>query len=514
MSTEELTSWGTPKDVTANGETSTEPNKTRRKRLNLLLIMGLVSALVFFSVARESVQLSLVMEDWQGDNANNATIAAAIEEEDEEESESVTATRRNNNNWNQPNGIENSNGTVALVVEEEEAQEETKKERIEHQDLQDSNKINSDSSLIPRWMEDYFTWHAQQSAHNLTADNWQQHRFLVARCLVEDNACGGTSDRLQSIPSLILMAHLTKRLLYIKWTRPAPLEEFLLPVELNWTVPDWLDAKLNYTTAPLMTGERQMHFAKSAQPLIAIRHQTHSHGAHFYNRHRISKENNNTQTHNEDEEEATFEEVYSQVWHKVFAPAPPVAKLIDETMQDLQLHSDTYIATHVRSRYTKRDQSADATLVQNAINCASSTESFLLNPNNITIFFASDSVGSTQLAVQYGQRQHARVVARNTTGQPDPLHLDKGSKFLDRFPGQAEQTRYNAADYYQTFVDFYLLANSQCVVFGKGGFGLWAALVSRNQKCHMRHFRNACRWKNGTVAVASSSNSSTAASEY
>jgi hypothetical protein len=84
------------------------------------------------------------------------------------------------------------------------------------------------SSVLPEWMKDYFDWHQDQLANHLNKENWASHRYLVIRCL-ESEVCGGASDRLSSIPKFVRVASMSKRLLFIKWTKPAPLEEFLVP---------------------------------------------------------------------------------------------------------------------------------------------------------------------------------------------------------------------------------------------------------------------------------------------
>jgi hypothetical protein len=84
------------------------------------------------------------------------------------------------------------------------------------------------SSVLPQWMKDYFEWHQDQLANHLNKENWESHRYLVMRCL-ESEVCGGASDRLSSIPKFVRVASMSKRILFIKWTRPAALEEFLVP---------------------------------------------------------------------------------------------------------------------------------------------------------------------------------------------------------------------------------------------------------------------------------------------
>jgi hypothetical protein len=57
-----------------------------------------------------------------------------------------------------------------------------------------------------------------------------------------DDHCGGTADRLKPFLFLLREAHVTKRILLIYWTRPAKLEEFLVPPRggLDWRAPTWL----------------------------------------------------------------------------------------------------------------------------------------------------------------------------------------------------------------------------------------------------------------------------------
>jgi hypothetical protein len=94
---------------------------------------------------------------------------------------------------------------------------------------------SEESDVRPPWMKEYFYFHQQLRAL-LNETNWQEQRYFVARCLDTDDVCGGASDRLHSIPALLLIASTTKRLLLIKWSRPAALEEFLVPPDggLDW----------------------------------------------------------------------------------------------------------------------------------------------------------------------------------------------------------------------------------------------------------------------------------------
>jgi hypothetical protein len=100
------------------------------------------------------------------------------------------------------------------------------------------------SKTIPYWMKKYLRWHHQQTRQFLNPQKWNDPsmRYLIMECLENHPKCGGTSDRLKPLPTLIRIAASTNRILLIHWTRPAKLEAFLLPPKggIDWRVPDWL----------------------------------------------------------------------------------------------------------------------------------------------------------------------------------------------------------------------------------------------------------------------------------
>ena len=104
-------------------------------------------------------------------------------------------------------------------------------------------------------------------------------------------------------------------------------------------------------------------------------------------------------------------------------------------------------------------------------------------------YFASDSNYAITLAKRYGRQRRAVVVAR-LNGKQEPLHLDKVPDWQQRPP----------SDYYDTFVDLYLLALGKCVACSMGGFGSWAFLIS-NSTCWIRHHTapgiTPCEWNDG-----------------
>jgi hypothetical protein len=71
------------------------------------------------------------------------------------------------------------------------------------------------------------------------------------------------------------------------------------------------------------------------------------------------------------------------------------------------------------------------------------------------------------------------------------LHIDRGIDFLQRSNGWKNVS---VAAFYDTFVDLYLLAGSQCLSYGVGGYGLWGSLLSHNSSCSNSHKKEKCGW--------------------
>ena len=95
--------------------------------------------------------------------------------------------------------------------------------------------------LIPSWMKDYFKWH-HETRSTLTPDRWKdpatRPKLLILQCLQSNRKCGGLADRLKPLPLLLLGAHRTQRLFFVRWSRPCPLEELFMNVPdqglLDW----------------------------------------------------------------------------------------------------------------------------------------------------------------------------------------------------------------------------------------------------------------------------------------
>ena len=144
-------------------------------------------------------------------------------------------------------------------------------------------------------------------------------------------------------------------------------------------------------------------------------------------------------------------------------------------MDDLGLVPGEYSSAHVRALYGIQHR-ADGLIKRwtiNGINCATT-----LRPGR-PVFLASDTGFASIVADAYGKSKDAHVVSHVSNPNP-PLHLDKSEEGIKRPP----------SDYYDTFIDLYLLAFSGCVAYNKGGFGNWGLLIGGNTSCTWKMKRN------------------------
>ena len=128
-----------------------------------------------------------------------------------------------------------------------------------------------------------------------------------------------------------------------------------------------------------------------------------------------------------------------------------------------------YAAAHLRALYgrvTERTDEQAMEWTQNAINCAST-----LRPGG-PFLFASDHSYSTTAAIAYGREMSTKIVSRRH--DKPPLHLDRADNIEKRHP----------QEFYDTFVDLYLMGMGRCMVFNRGGFGTWALLIGYDSKCY------------------------------
>jgi hypothetical protein len=340
--------------------------------------------------------------------------------------------------------------------------------------ISNATMLGNVSSTLPKWMTDYFAWH-KKTRSELNESNWKSTRYLTLSC-INKNSCGGVSDRLRPLPHLMLLAARHKRLLFISWDRPAPLEEFLLPPDganrVDWRVPVWLKnlRSIRATTAKVTTD--LINDLERRDDLIEIRTtiQTPDAGKSFYE--------------SQPEADSTYESVFHDLFRAFFTPAPRLAALMDTTMRDHGLVPGQYASAHLRAMLGNRkwrDPHETIKLTVNAINCAS--ELFPGGP----VYFAADIKFAVEVAQEYGRQNKLPVATLDFNA--DPIHFDKDNAWKTRDP----------SEYDDTFVDLFMLGQSRCVAYSNGGFGIFGQLISYDSNCTVQHFkqrkiRKNCSW--------------------
>ena len=407
---------------------------------------------------------------------------------------------------------------------------------------------------IPEWTKDYFRWHRWKRStwdkkrkasaihnSNTTTNNnnnndtaaadddewWESERWLISQCLMSQDRkkCGGTADRLKPIPVLLRIAYENKRVYLIRWTRPHPLEEFLVPPMggFDWRVPPDLAQILENPGKGkrLKVVKTILDYASGGMALIRTRYQTstpdHVYDSMAFNEttaaasssislHRPNDKNNKDQF--------IFDNVFSEIWKIFFTPSPPIQTVLRSRLTNLGLVPNEYVASHLRALYAVDERPTEEIhrFTKNALACA--TQIF----PGVPIFFASDST----IAIEHAQEFDGTEIIRNGTtsgngggdvrsttlqvittakaaansAKPGETDTNTASTVkqpwhLDSFVGPVE-------NFYDTFVDLYLLAMAGCVTYNKGGYGHWGMLIGGHPQCEMQQWLIGKRVRNET----------------
>jgi hypothetical protein len=318
---------------------------------------------------------------------------------------------------------------------------------------------------LPSWLVSYVDWH-RRTKPTITEDNWDQHKYLVLRCLSWFPFCSGTSDRLRTFLFLLYLAQSdpddAPRVFLIHWSRPAPLEAFLVPPDggLDWRVPDWLLPKLelgnesHWRDVPWDEGSLlQDYRIKAYYRVVEF--------SFIFQLHRLVDQ---------------LEKQYRDCFRALFQPVPEIRQIVDTTQSDLGLADRPYTSVHLRMKYTSVDRDEDT--VWRALLCAAK-----IGHPEAPIFVASDSgemaAWAARIAAERGLNR--TVVARNDYHLHPSLHMDMGSDFFN--PRSDDWRNHNASEYYTVFSDLLLLGDASCVVAGTGSYGKWGSQLSRNVSC-------------------------------
>lgn len=354
-----------------------------------------------------------------------------------------------------------------------------------------------DDPTLPYWMKSYFHWHKwKRKTWDLA--NWKLERWMIVQCLIDQDKrkCGGTSDRLKPIPTLLRIAYDTKRILLIRWTRPSMLEDFLMPPEggIDWRVPPaMVDVIQNVSYGKKLTPFQMIDkYTRSGMSLVRTKYQTNTPDLAYAG---LVEQDQNASLSDytrrrqvELSSQPDFNQVFRSVWRIFFTPSTPVAEVVQSKLSTLGLTPNHYVASHLRALYAvdhkdDRPEWYIQLFTENALACATQ-----LRPG-VPIFFASDSTVATEYALKVGQEKNVTSKKTIFDNQPVAEAVAKGvvASIPDPNPPWHLDTMIGPVEkFYDTFVDLYLMALAGCVTYGKGGYGHWALLIGGNISCNLK----------------------------
>lgn len=378
---------------------------------------------------------------------------------------------------------------------------------------------------LPTWITDYIAWHNDMRAKfpgKLIFEHPDAPNIIIRVCL---GLCGGLHDRLGQLPWDLFLANQTNRVLFIKWDRPKPLENFLIPNTFNWSVPSDAEGlhgmKETRAQTDLFEGfnanQPEGHFwetqfdhslerAKSGtfQHVKILRHILLGHLNENELEHRLHAIGETDMLH--------WTPSFGHIFNAFFKPSDPVQKELDSVYQSLQIHKGAYTAVHCRVRHPKATPyglsvlgknpkyPADKTglpwlgltkdfavsIATHAIMCAKKLSSTPIEP----IYFFADSNDLVQYMV-HELANDPHFLAKNQTLLNNPVDQAAANAILSVQMVARDMTLENAhidrqkgrppPAYYATFVDLYLAIHARCVTYGVGFYALFATKISGTQ---------------------------------
>ncbi len=408
---------------------------------------------------------------------------------------------------------------------------------------------NKNSTPLPKWVKEYIAWHTEMRSKfpgKEIIEHPDAPPVLVRTCL---GICGGLHDRLGQLPFDLYLASQAKRILLIKWIKPQPLEEFLIPPTdgsgIDWVFPKDVKgwgtscktlnecAKQVRAQPQLMNNVGGDRGNKESSIEILL-----SNGIHSLTEGDLKDEKAVTFTIMAHLEEDVLEKrlrqmgetdmihqtgTFGNIFRTFFQPHPNVQSQIDAVQKEYGLVPRQYSIAHTRVRHPKAYPSgekfsgeyianADKTglpfvgrfkelavgIASRAIECATMADKDAINQ---PIYFMSDS--SDLVDYMTCDLLNSTYISQH----PDWFTVDDGT-FNVNVTARDIMQKHNVVarkqdfpnahidknkgrkppEYYATFVDLWLGMNARCVSFGIGKYAIFAAKLS-GTKCKIRYAR-------------------------
>ena len=391
-----------------------------------------------------------------------------------------------------------------------------------------AHRVQPAMAKLPKWLRDYFLWN-QNQVQNANSET----KYLVVTCLQNDR-CGGLSDRLRSLPFMLLVASKVNRVLCIYWSKPFGLDNLLLPPSggVDWRCPASFDAivdknrssahqqrfkhYLMYAQKYRKNGEEGKQVAELIIEDIRKNDDVYT-GISFVTQDfvKINKANNvfNAISYNDAMPSADkwyHIDLMEHIFRIMFEPVEPIKKNINATMTRLGMVEGNYTSVHVRARYpTNRIKKVIGTskakhhdqgaydhpfegeykdilysIAKNALKCG-----MLLNQDqDRQLFFSSDNFDLKEYMVHnpftFGDDKKVDIPTRKV--HPVGAGLGEQRKEFKHLESNQHGANSDPFEFYNIIEDLLIMGGSACVSHGIGSFGAFGAGLMGN-KCRVVH---------------------------
>ena len=378
------------------------------------------------------------------------------------------------------------------------------------------------SQDLPKWIQDYFAWHKEMRDKYPGKElftNPSAPPLIIRTCL---GLCGGLNDRLGQLPWDLYVANQTQRVYLIRWERPRPLEEFLVPNEIDWSVPEGVEGfgdmhAVRAITELFPEGDRpsdefwKSKFDKALEQaktgefkdIKVLRHRLLGHLREDVLEERLKALGETDMIH------STLS--FGKIFRAFFKPSPGVEVQLNQVYNELGITPGHYTAVHCRVRHPKAfakgmtvwgknpDYPADKTglpwygetkdfavaIATHAIQCARTLSSsanepvyFMSDSNDLVNYVAHELKNESFVASNktlFENKHDAAALKAVTPTNIVARGASKENAHIDKQKGREPEA------YYGTFVDLLLATNARCVTFGVGYYAVFATKISGTQ---------------------------------
>ena len=375
---------------------------------------------------------------------------------------------------------------------------------------------------LPIWIRNYVHWHQSMRkkfpGSRLFTDPMAP-KILLRTC---DSGCGGLHDRIAHLPWDLYLANQTGRVLLMNWCSPAPLETYLIPNLLNWSLPTWgvpefrnktcieiatetLELFENFTCHRPSQGFWDRELSFSLQRAVTdskfrdsklLRHRILGNDYELSKRLRSIKE------------EDLFDLHYGKIFWTFFRLSPGLEIELERTLREElpELSPWNYSAIHVRTRHPRGRAKnlkgkAEGGIDRSGLMFDAAGKDFAVRTSIHAIRCLQAKVPPGNPIYIYSDSED--LVRYMTVGWKNETHRTMNAEQVAYWNG-ANQTRLvaraclnatlhisqQAADdpmmFNPSFIDLLIGSRASCIAYGVGNYGYFSAKIS-GTPCRILH---------------------------